>query len=135
MDESQDSNNLLATYFRRACQIHTDSLIARYLIVNSEGRLDGAEKAERHSELCAFYVAVHKGCLPHDVMRMHFPDYRKVHEKTQELTDFLDEQIGFPIAGTPDYDDLIPKFFERFHDLAMSALAASGRPARIPVGG
>jgi hypothetical protein len=86
--------------------------------------MSGAEKAQRHMELCQFYVAALRGVSLDDA-RLHCEDdYQAVHAKTQELTDYLDEAIGFPLAGRPDYDALEPLFFERFHALALDALQA-----------
>lgn len=112
--------------FRQASWLHLSQAIHRYLIVNSDGRLDGAEKAMRHMELCQFYVAVVRqldNAL--DARRgAGEADYQKVHTATQALTDNLDEVIGFPLKGRPDYDELAPLFFEHFHRLAMEALQA-----------
>lgn len=109
--------------FKNACRIHTHFAIARYLMANSEGRLDGFEKAQRHIELCKFYVAVARGCSDPDEAAIEYTeDLEKVHEATQELTGYLDERIGFPITGRPDYDKLIPLFFEQFHELAIESL-------------
>lgn len=108
--------------FKQACWLHLDHTINRYLMSNAEGRWDGAEKAQRHMELCIFYVAVMRGIEEDTVRRTHEEDYQAVHTKTQELTDKLDTAIGFPVKGRPDYDDLAPKFFKKFHRLAMSVL-------------
>lgn len=112
-----------------ACRVHTDHMVHRYLLSNSKGRLDGAEKALRHLELCAFYVAVVYGyASPEEARQEHHEAWLKVHTATQALTDYLDEQIGFPLDCRPDYDLLAPKFFKKFHALAMQALAPSERP-------
>lgn len=111
------------TLLKQALRLHCSFAMMRYLMSNSEGRLNGAEKAMRHEELCTFYVAVVRGVEPDDVRRRGFEsDYQAVHTKTQELTDYLDEVIGFPLTGRPDYDKLTPLFFERFHALAFEAL-------------
>jgi hypothetical protein len=90
---------------------------------NAEGRWSGSEKAQRHMELCQFYVAAFKFHGDPDTVRREFPKaYEAVHYKTQELTGFLDEKIGFPLTGRPDYEKLEPLFFEQFHELAMIAL-------------
>lgn len=110
-------------YFKNACRIHISFAIGRYLMSNAEGRQNGAEKAQRHREMCQFYVAAVRGV--DDPERVHFAhddDYQAVHTATQALTDYLDETIGFPLESDPDYDRLEPLFFERFHELAMSAL-------------
>lgn len=109
-----------------ACRVHTNHAVHRYLMCNSAGRLDGAEKALRHAELCRFYLAVVYGTHDPDRAGGEYPDeYERVHDATQALTDYMDEAIGFPIEGRPDYDKLAPAFFERFHALAMQALTAN----------
>lgn len=109
---------------KNACRIHTLHAVTRYLISNSIGRRDGAAKAHWHSELCQFYVALIKGQEDPDTVRRYYEaDYQRVHTATQKLTDHLDTEIGFPLDEEPNYDALEPKFFERFHALAMEALS------------
>jgi hypothetical protein len=111
--------------FKNACWLHLQPTIGRYLLSCSDGRWDGAEKAVRHEELCVFYVAVVRG-IPLESVRRNAhtdADRRRVHAKTQALTDYLDEVIGFPLVGAPDFDELEPKFFEVFHAIAMAVLA------------
>lgn len=112
--------------FKQACRLHLDHTINRYLMSNAHGRLDGAEKAQRHIQLCTFYVAAVRGVDDLDMVRRglesHEDDFQAVHEATQALTDHLDEVIGFPLDDRPDYDALVPLFFERFHELALQAL-------------
>ncbi len=108
--------------FRQACWLSLQHAVVRYLMSNSAGRLDGAEKALRHTELCTFYVAAVRGVELDRVRRLHEEDYQRVHEQTQQLTDYLDEVIGFPLVGVPDYDQLAPLFFSHFHELALAAL-------------
>ena len=102
----------------RACRLHADFAINRYLMSNADGRESGAEKAQRHHELCEFYVDVFRGEDDEDQNW-----YWAAHTATQQLTDNLDTEIGFPLKGAPDYDKLAPLFFERFHALASAALA------------
>jgi len=110
--------------FERACRLHTDLAIHRYLISNAHGRWDGAEKAARHHELCEFYVAMVTGQAdPHIAYRDHRDEFKAVHTATKALTDHLDEAIGFPLESQPDYDILVPAFFKQFHTLAMQALS------------
>jgi hypothetical protein len=108
--------------------------IHRYLMANTAGRLDGYEKAETHLRLSYIYVAsqmgivdsdgatrVMAGAKTHDDGWVQHGDmvYTYIHDATQELTDYMDEVIGFPIEDTrPDYDTLAPKFFEEFIRLA-----------------
>ena len=107
--------------FRNACRIHLRHLVHRYLMANTEGRWDGAEKAQRHREMCQFYVAMYQGQSDPEAVPVSDPDCLRVHSTTQQLTDRLDEAIGFPLAGRPDYDLMAARFFERFHELAMRA--------------
>lgn len=110
--------------FRTACRIHLSWTIGRYLMSHAEGRRDGWEKAVRHIELCEFYVAAIRGHHdPSTVRRLYEDDFDALHDESKELTDNLDTAIGFPIHGMPEYDELEPKFFERFHEIAMSTLA------------
>lgn len=111
-----------ADMLKQACRIYTESDVHRYLMANAHGRWDGAEKAQRHIALCAFYVAVHLGIEPNDV-KVAGREFVAVRRATQDgLTDRLDETIGFPLAGQPDYEALAILFFEKFHALAMSTL-------------
>ena len=109
--------------FKNACW-HANSMVKhRYLMSCADGRWDGAEKAQRHAELCTFYVAAVRGVADSaHVRRYHESDYQFVHGATQALTDNLDTEIGFPLTGRPDYDRLAPRFFERFHAIAIRAL-------------
>lgn len=108
----------------QACWLAMQHAAGRYLMTNAHGRLDGAEKAMLHIEMCAFYVALVRGVELDSVRRLHEDDFQLVHDHTQQLTDYLDEVIGFPLNSRPDYDDLTPKFFAKFHELALEALAA-----------
>lgn len=111
--------------FKNACRIHLDLPMHRYLMSNAEGRANGAEKALRHLEIASFYIAAFKGVEVDQVQRCFIADYKALHDHTQALTDNLDEQIGFPLKGRPDYDTLVPLFFERFHELAMEYCQAN----------
>lgn len=109
--------------FKHVCWLYTRHAIVRYLMSNAEGRWSGGEKAERHMELCKFYVAAVRGHDDPDTVRRQFEDdYQSVHRKTQILTDNLDTEIDFPLKGRPNYEKLDRAFFDKFHDLAMSAL-------------
>lgn len=111
--------------FKNACRLHTYFTINRYLMSCSCDRASGFEKATRHSELCSFYVAAWFGIEDADMARRHHEEaFEAVHDATQVLTDNLDTEIGFPLEDRPDYDELWPKFFERFHELAMDCLKA-----------
>lgn len=129
-DSRSDRDDPCVDLFKNACRIHTDFMIARYLMSNTKGCLDGAEKAQRHIQLCQFYVAAFRGYSDPDRIRREFTaafdgeeDFQKVHERTQELTDHLDRVIGFPVNDVrPDYDKFVPLFFEKFHELALKAL-------------
>lgn len=92
---------------------------------NADGRQDGAEKAEQHITLCELFIASVELCTPDEVIwgkKRNSPFWR-VHNQTADgLTDRMDEVIGFPITGRPDYDRLAPKFFNVFIDLANKAI-------------
>ena len=108
--------------------------IHRYLMSNTAGRESGFEKAEQHLHLSYIYVASQMGIVDPDgatrVMvgkKTHENGweehgtmaYTYIHDATQELTDYMDEVIGFPVDDPrPDYDTLAPKFFEEFIRLA-----------------
>jgi len=108
--------------FKHVCWLHTQFMIARYLMSNAEGREDGAEKALRHRELCKFYVAAVRGTEVDEHSDSLITDYENVHANTQKLTDYMDTEIGFPITGRPDYTLLEKLFFNKFHILALEAL-------------
>ena len=104
---------------KRSIYLHLDSTIGRYLIVCTPGRENGYELAECHIEMCKFIIEVVKG------KDTAYGDlFRDVHCKTQELTGFLDKEIGFPITDEeiPDYETLKPLFFKRFYKLAIEAI-------------
>lgn len=89
-------------------------------MANAEGRWDGAEKAQRHRELCEFYVSCYSNSLDRRALQKRI---KAVHEATQVyLTDKMDEVIGFPLTGRPEYDSLAKLFFEYFHDIACRVL-------------
>lgn len=108
--------------FKNACRLHTAFTMGTYLKSNSYGRWDGALKAVCHIELCQFYVAVVRGLSDPQKVQVSSEDFKSVRAATQKLTDNLDEMIGFPLESEPDYDSLVPLFFEHFHTLAMGAL-------------
>lgn len=108
---------------KSACWLHTEPMIARYLMANAEGRWDGAEKAQRHGEMCSFYVALVYGIQDPDRAQAEQPEAcRAVRRASRALTDNLDQVIGFPLRGKPDYAVLAPKFFEHFHKMALETL-------------
>jgi hypothetical protein len=115
--------------YRQACWLALSHDVNRYLIANAEGRWDGAAKARHHIELCTFMVASWRGIEREDV-ELGGADFDLVHRATQELTDNMDEQIGFPLAGRPDYDRLAPLFFAKFFGLACTALCSAPVPTR-----
>lgn len=113
-------------YFKHACWLALQRECAQYLIANSHGRRDGAMKAHWHMELCKFYTSVaNGGSDPDYIRREHEEVYQRVHNHTQQLTDRLDEVIGFPLKERPDYDVMLPRFFEHFHRLALEALGVA----------
>ncbi len=112
------------TFFKNACRIHTDMLVHRYLLSCSEKHGNGVLKATVHAELCAFYVAVFRDMDDLDAVRRHHEsDYQAVRTATaNDLTDCLEDKIGFPIRGRPDYHSLAPVFFDRFHEIAVATM-------------
>lgn len=112
--------------FKNACRLHTRFTIGRYLMCNAQGRWNGVEKAQRHIQLCQFYVAAVRGFDDAEKVEIDSEDFKAVRKATQKLTDRMDEVIGFPLESTPDYDKLEPIFFEHFHNLAMQALLPEG---------
>ncbi|HEX7330347.1 MAG TPA: hypothetical protein VF290_02540 [Pyrinomonadaceae bacterium] len=112
--------------FKNACRIYTEWIIDRYLMSNALNRIDPAEKAERHIQLCKFYVAAVRGCSLDNAMSDFEDDFDRLHDESQELTSSLDTEIGFPLDQTPDYANLNPKFFERFHAIACRVLGVEG---------
>lgn len=111
--------------FKTACRIHMEWTIGRYLMSHAEGRCDGFEKAQQHIAMCQFYVAAFRGWNdPDTVRRLYSDDFDALHDASQDLTDRLDETIGFPLKGMPDYAKLEPLFFERFHSIAMATLVS-----------
>lgn len=44
---------------KTASWLYCSRLVTRYLISNTDGRWDGWEKAQRHRDLCSFYVAMY----------------------------------------------------------------------------
>jgi hypothetical protein len=105
--------------FKNACRIHLEQLVIRYLMANTEGRLDGVEKATRHMEMCQFYVCAYAGGINPESVSVNDGMYQSIHKSTQTMTDRMDESIGFPLSAIrPDYDRLSELFFNQFHDLA-----------------
>ena len=113
--------------FKSACRLGTHFFIHRYLMSCAHGRANGSEKAHRHAELCLFYVAAWFDLGDVELVRRVYEDtYQAVHKATQVLTDNLDTEIGFPLEDLPDYDELWPKFFEKFHEIAIKTLSIGG---------
>lgn len=101
--------------------------VNRYLMANAKGRRDGAEKAEVHMSLSRKFVAWWFGIEVDQASYVSCAGSERlawvvVHDGTQKLTDKLDEVIGFPLDSRPDYDDLAPKFFMKFYELAIKEL-------------
>jgi len=87
--------------------------INRYLMANSVQRLDGYEKAKRHSEITKIIISY----LYADSSKgedIHL--WKKVHDYLADiLTDRMDEVIDFPIYRKiigNEYDILSKKFFD-----------------------
>jgi len=109
---------------RNACWLGVRFAIARYLMANLRSRLNGAEKAERHRELCSFYTAVLTGEDQDRAAAFQPEVYGAVHRRTQGvLTDRLDESIGFDPDGGSDHVANMRAFFEIFHETAFGVAA------------
>lgn len=108
-------------------RIHLTFAIGRYLLACTHGRWSGAEKAQRHDEMCAVYAALAVGRHDVDDLRGEHAFeavHTRVREATREITDALDEAIGFPVDDPhPDLDLLTGRFFERFHAIAMAEIS------------
>jgi len=94
--------------------------IVRYLLSKTHGRINGYEKAERHIDLSAIFIASRRLC---SIDRARSDEnLMLIHDATTKLTDHLDTEIGFPLNDVPeDYEDLGRKFFNRFLELAEEA--------------
>ncbi|MHB1696539.1 MAG: hypothetical protein ACYCSQ_00305 [bacterium] len=103
--------------FKNSCREYTRITIFHYLRCHEKGFTVGAAKATHHRELCKFYVNIFLG-PGHDRGRGYIL-YDLIHDKTQELTAYLDKKIGFPLDSKPNYKELEPKFFDIFHELAI----------------
>ena len=101
-DHERIVKELEARLFKNVCRIHTEWTIDRYLMSNAINRLDPAEKATRHIEICQFYVAAVRGCSREDAMSNYESDFDHLHEESQELTNSLNTEIGFPLDQTPE---------------------------------
>lgn len=109
---------------RNACWLGVNFTVVRYLLVNLHARLDGAEKAERHRELCNFYTAVLTGEDPERAQAFQPEVHDAIHRRTQAaLTDRLDETIGFDPKGGGDHAAQTRAFFEIFHATAFGVAA------------
>lgn len=98
-----------------------DEEIERYLIACKNH--DGALKAHWHIELCKIVVATIQDVDPDNVFIGDDKTlFARIHTETKELTDYLDDQIGFPFDRDPDYGRLIPRFFDKFLALAEEAV-------------
>lgn len=101
-----------------ACRIALFPVIYRYLLSHEEGRWSGYEKAQRHREMLQFYIAMQTGVSDPEKIDVTDARYKLLHGATRVVTDHLDEVLGFPLQGKPDYDRLVPLFFEAFHRIA-----------------
>lgn len=87
--------------------------IHRYLLANTNTRMDGFEKADRHINIAKTlfsYIFIKQYNERNDWQTM-----MKIHDCLAEiLTDQLDEAIGFPIDKASyeiDYDEYGKRFF------------------------
>jgi hypothetical protein len=94
--------------------------IIQYLRANAKGSENSCMKADHHLMLSYIYVASKVGIVDPDLAprvhnTTHSMMYSKIHDATQELTDFLDEEIGFPLEDPrPNYYHFAPLFFKEF---------------------
>ena len=108
-----------------------DRHVRRYLLVNTRGREDGGEKAEHHIRMSYIYVASRMGTSIDLAPRITFKRaglysetlYKHIHDRTQVLTNHMDEVIGFPLEEgvRPNYPELAPLFFKEFIRIADEA--------------
>ena len=109
---------------RNACWLGAQHIIVRYLLANQIGRINGADKAFRHRDLCDFYAAVLTGEAIEFVAWKELEVHQAIHRKTQlALTDRLDETIGFDPGGRSDLEQDARRFFEVFHRVAFEVAA------------
>lgn len=112
-------------YLKRAMAEVIGFAAARYLMANTAGRENGAEKAQRHLEMSKAFVRVWTGS---DVR--NYEMVREVHDRTAEvLTNRLDEAICFDRQRGMTEKDLVA-FTERFFEVAAAVL--EGEPAPEP---
>ena len=93
-----------------------DRDIQRYLMVNTFGRIDGYERAERHyniSRTIAKFLLLRN----HDIERESI----QIHDYLTTLTAFMDEMIDFPI-DRPIYGDEYDIYIDRFFEWIVSRL-------------
>ena len=99
--------------------------IYRYLMVNSVGREDGAEKSTRHINLVKTMMSFINCVEPYDAMIIE-DLFDGIHCATKELTDNLDK-MGLPLdRTTPDYDALANRFFDEFVRLSYEVAKDEG---------
>ncbi len=112
--------------FAMAMYVMLHHEITQYLLSNLNKRANGALKAEKHESLTKHYIAVFKGIDPDDSIMYYETVYQEVHDATaEELTDHLNQEIGFDPNGYVD-NDLVEKFFARFHIIAVRILSKKG---------
>ena len=63
---------------------------------NAVNRCDPAEKAERHIELCGFYVAAVHGCSRQVAMSDYEDDFDRLHDESQDLTSLFEYRDRVP---------------------------------------
>lgn len=105
----------------------------RYLMACTR---DGAEKAQRHMEICAFATAMMKGeaIEAGDKPDVLDPLYKRVHYATQEeLTSDLDKTIGFEVgmSSHQEFDNLVEKFLARFWEIALRQMNDASESTQI----
>ena len=110
-------NSKLEKQNRHLLWLLMEHSIGRYLLSNTYGRINGYEKAERHIELSAIFIASKLLCSLDSAKGDE--KLLKIHDATRELTDNLDSEIRLPLDDSEyDHNDLARKFFDRFLELA-----------------
>ena len=112
----------METHLIQAMRLLTMVDVVQYLLSNTNSRMNGAKKAHHHEQLCSLYIAVFRNIEPDKVRLRYESLYKIIHDETaRQLTDVLDEVIGFDMDGYVD-DKTQEKFFLVFHKIASEIL-------------
>jgi len=101
-------------------------LSRQYLLANAKGTMDGALKAQTHRALCLEFISNHFSVDTESATLIQYEEkeslYSIIRKSTLELTDYLDEKIGFPLDFAPNYRKLTPLFYFEFIRLATESI-------------